>query len=64
MVLNGTRYSAVSIDDNHYRVALPDTKRAGEYPADVYAGDDLVGKIRIIAQGKSGKINDDFDHLF
>jgi hypothetical protein len=64
IILNGIRYSAVGIDDNHYKVALPDIKRAGEYPADVYAGDDLVGKIRIMAQGKSGKVNDDFDHLF
>ena len=64
IVLNGIRYSAVRIDDNHYKVALLDTKRAGEYPADVYAGDDLVGKIRIVAQGKSGKVNNDFDGLF
>jgi hypothetical protein len=43
---------------------LPDTKRAGEYPADVYSGDNLIGKILIQAQGKSGKINDAFDDLF
>lgn len=64
VVLNGIRYPAVKIDDNHYKVTLPDTKRAGEYPADVYDGDDLVSKIRIVAQGKSGKVNDDFDSLF
>jgi hypothetical protein len=64
VILNGTRYSAVKMDDNHYRVTLPDIKRAGEYPADVYAGDDLVGKIQIVTQSKSGKVNDDFDHLF
>jgi hypothetical protein len=64
IVLNGTPYSAVTIDANHYRVILPDIKRAGEYPADVYAGDDLVNKIRIIAQGKSAKVNDDFNDLF
>jgi hypothetical protein len=64
VVLNGIRYSAVKVDDNHYKVALPDTKRAGEYPADVYSGDDLIGKILIKAQGKSGKVNNDFDGLF
>jgi hypothetical protein len=64
VVLSGTHYSAVRIDDNHYKVTLPDTKRAGEYPADVYAGDDLIGKILIIAQSKSGKVNNDFDGLF
>ena len=52
------------LDSNRYKVALPDTKRAGNYPTDVYAGDDLIGKIKIKAQGKSGKINDAFDSLF
>ncbi|MBI4321250.1 MAG: BREX-4 system phosphatase PglZ [Chloroflexi bacterium] len=64
VVLNGMRYSASQIDANHYSVKLPDTKRAGDYPADVYAGDNLIGKIMIKAQGKSGKVNDAFDDLF
>ncbi|OGQ95916.1 MAG: hypothetical protein A2521_02985 [Deltaproteobacteria bacterium RIFOXYD12_FULL_57_12] len=64
VVLNGNRYSASQIDANHYSVKLPDTKRAGDYSADVYAGDNLIGKIMIKAQGKSGKVNDAFDDLF
>lgn len=64
VILNNKRYSAYPLDGNHYRVMLPDIKRAGNYPADVYAGDDLIGKIIIKAQGKSGKINDTFDELF
>ncbi len=64
VILSGKRYPASQLDSNHYKVALPDTKRAGDYPADVYAGDDLVGKILIKAQGKSGKVNDAFDNLF
>ena len=64
VVLNGKRYSASQIDSNHYSVKLPDTKRAGDYLADVYAGDNLIGKIMIRAQGKSGKVNDAFDDLF
>ena len=64
VVLNGKPYSASPIDANHYSVKLPDTKRAGEYPADVYAGDNLIGKVMIKAQGKSGKVNDAFDDLF
>lgn len=64
VVLNGKSYPASQIDTNHYVVKLPDTKRAGEYPADVYAGDDLIGKVLIKAQGKSGKVNDAFDNLF
>lgn len=64
IVLGGKSYQASKIDENHYTVALPDTKRAGEYPADVYAGDNLISKIFIKAQGKSGKVDDSFDELF
>lgn len=64
VVLNGKPYSASQIDANHYSVKLPDTKRADDYSADVYAGDNLIGKIMIKAQGKSGKVNDTFDDLF
>lgn len=64
VVLNGKPYSASQIDANHYFVKLPDTKRAGDYSADVYAGDNLIGKIMMKAQGKSGKVNDAFDDLF
>ncbi len=64
IVLNGKRYPAFALDDFHYKVALPDIKRAGNYSADVYAGDDLIGKVQIKAQGKSGKKNDEFEDLF
>lgn len=64
VIVNGKRYFASPLDSNRYNVALPDTKRAGDYLADVYAGDDLIGKILIKAQGKSGKVNDAFDNLF
>ncbi len=64
VVLNGKPYQTVQTDGNHWTVKLPDVKRAGDYPADVYAGDNLIGKIVIKAQGKSGKVNDAFDELF
>ncbi len=64
VVLNGKAYPSSQIDSNHYSVKLPDTKRAGNYSAEVYAGDDPIGKIMINAQGKSGKVNDAFDDLF
>ncbi|MDR1219144.1 MAG: BREX-4 system phosphatase PglZ [Treponema sp.] len=64
LVLNGKRHSASPIDKNHYKVTLPDIRRAGEYPADVYAGDDLIGEVLIKTQGKSGKIDDGFDSHF
>jgi len=54
----------LQMDANHYAVKLPDMKRAGNYPAEVYAGDNLVVRIVIEAQGKSGKVNNAFDDLF
>ena len=62
--LNGKRYPASPIDESHYKVVLPDIRRAGEYPADVYAGEKLIGKVQIKEQGKIGKVNDDFEGLF
>ena len=38
----GKRYSGIAIDGNHYKVEIPDIKRAGTVPADVYLGEDLV----------------------
>lgn len=64
IVLKGKRYPAVKIDANHYSVTLFDIKRTGEYPADIYVGDDLVSKIKIIALGKSGRVNNEFNELF
>lgn len=64
LVLNGKHYIALPTDENHYEVTLPDVKRAGDYPAAVYSGDDLIGQVLIKALGKSGKSNDDFDNLF
>jgi hypothetical protein len=64
VVLNGKRYPASQLDANHHSVKLPDTKRADNYSAEVYAGDNLIGKIMIKAQSKSGKVNDAFDDLF
>lgn len=64
VVLNNIRYNGVKIDHNHYKICLSDTKRAGEYPADVYEGDNLIGKVVILARGKSGKVNGAFNDLF
>jgi len=64
IVLNEKRYLATQADAHHYDVNLPELKRAGDYFADVYSGDDLIGKVAIRAQGRSGKVNDAFDDLF
>lgn len=64
IVINEKRYLASPLDQNHFKVELVDIRRAGEYTADVFSGDDLVGEIIIKAHGKSAKINDAFDELF
>jgi len=60
----GKRYKGFNVDSNHYRVDIPDIKRAGTAPADVYLGEDLVTHITIKAVGKSASMNSDFDDLF
>ena len=60
----GKRYAGVAIDSNHYKVDIPDIKRAGTFPVDVYLGEDLVTHITIKAVGKSASVNSDFDDLF
>ncbi len=64
VVLNGKPYPAIQTDPYHYAVNLPDIRRAGQYSVDVYAGDNLIDRISLKTQGKSGKINDAFDNLF
>ncbi|OUQ18289.1 BREX-4 system phosphatase PglZ [Lachnoclostridium sp. An138] len=58
------RYPSEKVDDNHYVVKIPDIRRAGTYPADVYFGEDLAAHIEIKAMGKSASMNDEFDALF
>jgi hypothetical protein len=64
LVINGKRYQATTIDVNHYRVALPDIKKANDYHAEVYSGDDLVGAVIITAKSRLGGSDSDFDKLF
>jgi len=64
VILNEKRYSASQIDTNHYTVKLPDIKKVGNYPVKVYAGDDLIDTVTVKVQGKSGKVDADFDDLF
>jgi len=64
VVVGSKSYNAVQTDSNHYAVELPDIKRAGDYIADVYAGDKLVKEILIKVKSKIGKVNDAFDELF
>jgi len=65
VVIKGKSYPATQMKDaQHYSVKLPDIKQAGEYRANVYAGDNPIGEVTIKAQGKSAKVNDSFNDLF
>ena len=64
VVLNGNRYNAQATDKTHFTVHLHDIKRSKKYLADVYDGNDLIGKIEISVKGKTATVNDDFDDLF
>ena len=44
IVINGVFYPAVELGNNYYRVDMPDIKKAGEYYADVYSGDNLIAE--------------------
>ena len=60
----GERYTTVKKDDFHYAVSIDRMRRAGEYIIDVFLGEELVSNIKILATGKGGSINSDFDDLF
>lgn len=59
----GKKYTTELIDENHYKVLVPEIKKAGTVEADIYIGEDLVSHITLKAVGKSASINSDFDDL-
>jgi len=63
IIIKDKPYPAERIDKNHHRI-VTDITKAGEYLADVFDGDNLVGKITINVQSETGKKNDAFDNLF
>ncbi|HWQ71750.1 MAG TPA: BREX-4 system phosphatase PglZ [Desulfitobacteriaceae bacterium] len=64
LVVEKKRYEAIKADDNHHTVVLKDIKRARDYVADVYEGDNLIERLKFTVQTGSGKKNDAFDDLF
>ena len=60
----GTFYKCDSIDDNHYRVDIPDIKQAGKVKLDVFLDDNLTSHLEFDVTSKSASINSDFDDLF
>jgi len=63
LVISGKRYYAIKDDDNHWTV-ITDIKRSGEYIADIFDGDNLIGKLIFIVQNEGGTEDDTFDALF
>ncbi|MDR0696176.1 MAG: BREX-4 system phosphatase PglZ [Christensenellaceae bacterium] len=63
LTIDNKQYKATKNNDHTFSVELTDIKKAGEYNADVFVGDNLVGNILIKTQGKSASINKDFDDL-
>lgn len=63
IIIKDKPYPAERIDKNHHHI-VTDITKAGEYLADVFDGDNLVGKITINVQSETGKRNDAFDNLF
>jgi len=45
------RYAAAKIDQNRWRVIMPDIKRAGNYSAEVFENDDLIGTVMFTVKG-------------
>lgn len=65
IIVEGKRYEAIKDDDHHHTALLADIKRARDYYADIYAGDNrIAGQLKFTVQTGSGKKNDAFDGLF
>lgn len=57
-------YMAVTKDEKHYAITMPDIKRAKTYNGEVYDGDNLIGMIKFTVKNKLAGENSDFDDLF
>lgn len=62
--LLGKKYCGQKMDDNHYKVEIPEIKRAGKYSVGVFLDDNLLSQIEITAVGQSASMNTEFDDLF
>ncbi len=66
VIIKGKCYTAVKTDKNHHHI-LTEIIKAGEYPADVFDGDNLVDKINVIVKSETRKNSGaeaDFDSMF
>lgn len=62
--IKGQKYKADKLDSNHFKVLLPDIRKAGTYSANIFLNEDLNSTIELQIVGKSGSINTDFDDIF
>jgi len=60
VVIKNKRYPSEKTSDHHFKVLLADL-RAGNYSAEVFDGDDLIGQVEFSVVSASGTINDSFD---
>jgi hypothetical protein len=52
------QYTAEAIGNNKHKIIFTDIKRTGQYTADVFEGDNLIGQVEFDIQPESGKTND------
>jgi len=64
LILNEKSYLAECIDETHYKIVIPDIKRAGKYAVDIFDGENLIGNITLGVKGAVGSSNSSFDDLF
>jgi len=50
VVVAGQRYEARPVDDTHRRATLSDVKKAGQYTAEIYEGEDLLATLPFTVQ--------------
>lgn len=62
--VDGEVIQSVKTDENHYKVHVPNMKRAKPYVVDVYIGENLITRLDVTTKGKSASVNSDFDDLF
>lgn len=62
--VDGEKFLASKIDENHYKVHVSVMKRAKTYVVDVYVGEKIITRLNVVTKGKSASVISDFDDLF
>jgi hypothetical protein len=56
--VNGKQYTAEAIGNQKHKIVFADIKKAGQYTANVFEGDNLIGQVEFEIQRESGRTND------